>query len=265
MGFLVRMWRRSPLGLAMLSAGFLLLMAAGLYYGYVTFIAPRGSELLTVGPSNDTGETLDPTNAGSPGALALYPGVLMPARQWADPRGSLDLPQPNLAGFIPISATNQPSLTGPGTLATHLSIPEVNIDADVEEIAIKDLGDASEYVTPAFTVGHIPGTPNPGSHGNGWYFGHLESPIQGQGNVFSRLPKIADLLRNGEDIYVILSVPGRDYLYAVTQTDLVGENDLALYQSDDARITLVTCYPRLLYNQRLLVTAELRGFRDTTK
>ena len=35
----------------------------------------------------------------------------------------------------------------------------------------------------------------------------------------------------------------------------------ALYSSDDSIITLVTCYPTLYYDHRVLVTAELVGFR----
>jgi LPXTG-site transpeptidase (sortase) family protein len=113
------------------------------------------------------------------------------------------------------------------------------------------------------TIGHIPGTPNPGSHGNGWYFGHLESPLQQEGNVFSRLPRVPELLRNGEDIYVIAQSGDAQYLYQVTETDVLYQNDLRLYQAGDSRLTLVTCQPRGTYDHRLLVTAKLVGFRES--
>ena len=54
----------------------------------------------------------------------------------------------------------------------------------------------------------------------------------------------------------------RAYLYQVSETDIVHQDDIALYQAGDARITLVTCFPRLKYDQRLLVTAKLVGIRD---
>ena len=117
-------------------------------------------------------------------------------------------------------------------------------------------------MTPKLTVGHIPGSPTPGSHGNGCYFGHLESPLQGEGNVFARLPRVPELLRRGEEVHVILRSGDRDYLYEVSETDLIHHTQMSLYQAGNARVTLVTCFPRLLYDQRLLVTANLIGFRD---
>jgi LPXTG-site transpeptidase (sortase) family protein len=247
----------------MLAFGVMLLAAAGTYYAYVTFIAPRGSDQLIVAPADDVRETLDtqPVVGAAPSAAALYPGTLLPARQWADPRGSLDIPVANLTGFTPLSSQARPSIQGAEGMAAHMSIPAIGVDAGVDEIEILSLDNASAYLTPAFTVGHIPGTPNPGSHGNGWYFGHLESPVAGEGNVFTRLPRIPDMLRNGEEVHVILRTGLLEYLYVVTQTDLVDEEDMALYQASDARITLVTCYPRLRYDQRLLVTAQLIGVR----
>ena len=137
------------------------------------------------------------------------------------------------------------------------------MDAAVEELAILNLGDSRAYETPPYAVGHIPDTPDPGSSGNGWYFGHLETPLQSGGNVFARLPSVPTLLRDGEDVHIIVQSSGRDYLYLVTETDLVHEDDMHLYQASNARVTLVTCFPRLAYDHRLLVTAKLVGFRNS--
>lgn len=254
----------------MLGIGLLLLIAAGVYYSYVSFIATRGSEDLTVPASVGSSETLNrDTLLGTPAATQpspawqeLYPGEQLPARQWADPRGSLDLPQADLAGFTPISAAGRPSITGEIGRAERITIPAIGVGAEVDEIEIQDLGDNSAYLTPSFTVGHIPESPNPGSHGNGWYFGHLESPIAGEGSVFSRLPRVPEMLRTGDDVHVIVESDGREYLYLVSQTELIHQDDMQLYQASDARVTLVTCFPRLRYDQRLLVTAQLIGFRD---
>jgi len=163
-----------------------------------------------------------------------------------------------------VSAEGRESISGAIGRAERLAIPALDLEASVDELQIVDLGDASSYQTPRFTVGHIPDSPNPGSHGNGWYFGHLESPIAGEGNVFSRLPRVPELLRQGDDVHVIIESNGREYLYLVSQTDLIHEDDIELYQASDARVTLVTCFPRLRYDQRLLVTALLIGFRDVT-
>ena len=176
--------------------------------------------------------------------------------------GAISLGVPDLDGFIPLGNEGRPHIAGVVGRAEHIVIPQLNVSAEVEELSIINLASSAAYETPAFTVGHIPTTPNPGSAGNGWYFGHLENPLQGEGNVFLRLPEIADLLRDGEDVHVILTADGRDYLYLANGTSTVHADDLALYPSDDARISLVTCFPRLKYDHRLIVNAQLVAFRD---
>jgi LPXTG-site transpeptidase (sortase) family protein len=260
------------LAIVMLGVGVLLLGAAGAYYGYVYF-ASQDLDSLIVAPGPGTTETLPtvaptgtPTVVGlpSPAWQVLYPGELIPARQWADPRGAIDANVPVLEGFTPVSDIGRKSIVGSIGRAERIMIPALDLDAAIEELEIEDLGDSSAYETPNRTVGHVPDSPNPGSHGNGWYFGHLESPLQDEGNVFSRLPNVPALLRDGEDIHVVIQSNGRDYLYLVSETNLVHQDDIHLYQAGNARVTLVTCFPRLKYDQRLLVTAKLVGFRDLT-
>lgn len=255
------------LGIALLAAGVLLLAAVAAYYAYGYF-AERGLGRLNVSPPNPVTETLPPTAAEaghdgpSPASVQLYPGSLMPARQWADPRGAISLGTPDLDGFIPLSNEGRPHIAGVAGRAHRIAIPQLNVSADVEELSIINLASSAAYETPAFTVGHIPTTPNPGSAGNGWYFGHLENPLQGEGNVFLRLPEVADLVRDGDDVHVILTAGEREYLYLVGGTSTMHADELTLYPSGDARISLVTCFPRLKYDHRLIVTAELVAFRD---
>ncbi len=254
------------LGVALLGVGVLLLAAAAAYYTY-GFFAGRDLDRLDVTVTGPVTETL-PTVPGtqhegpSPASQQLHPGSLLPARQWADPRGAISLGVPDLEGFVPLSNEGRPWVVGVVGRAERIVIPQLNVSAEVEELSIINLASSAAYETPAFTVGHIPTTPNPGSAGNGWYFGHLENPIQGEGNVFLRLPEVAGLLRDGEDVHVILTADGRDYLYLANRTSTTHADDLTLYPSDDARISLVTCFPRLKYDHRLIVTAQLVAFRD---
>ncbi|MDP2950022.1 MAG: sortase, partial [Chloroflexota bacterium] len=104
-------------------------------------------------------------------------------------------------------------------------------------------------------------TPNPGERGTGWYFGHLESPIRGEGSVFRDLPKIPELLRQGEDVYVIVSNGATDFLYRVTDFQVLPGEQLKLYDTGQPSVFLVTCIPRLYYDYRLVVKAELVGTR----
>jgi sortase (surface protein transpeptidase) len=253
---------RRRAGTLMLIAGLTLLALALAYYAY-TFLAGRGLDRLI--SAGGPAETLSSPTGPAPAWASLYPGTLLPARQWADPRGTVAFEVPGagaLEGFIPLSPQGQPSLSGLQGQGERIIIPALGVDAAIEELTVRDLGDSAAYETPKFTVGHIPETPNPGSHGNGWYFGHLESPVLGEGNVFAALPQVPDLLRAGEDVHVIIQSGNRQYLYLVASTDLLPATDLSLTQAGDARVTLVTCYPRLRYDQRLLVTGLLTGFRD---
>ena len=261
-------------------AGAILLALAITYYT-MAYLAGRNSERLVYRTdlnSEDTSpasllpapldrgplqELPDGLSAPPAGAATLYPGNAIPARLWANPRGTFDLGQSAISsGFTPVRAMGEPIALGDASPATRLAIPSVQINATVEQLKILNLLNSRAYETPKYVVGHIPETPNPGVPGNGWYFGHLESPIRGEGNVFAHLVQIPELLREGEDVYVIVESEERQHLYLVTGTDLIHQNDLYLYASDDSRVTLVTCFPRLKYDQRLVVTAKLVGFKD---
>lgn len=201
---------------------------------------------------------------------SIYPGTQMHPKYWSHPlwagtdvRQDSGLPE----GFRTISAAGvSASLAGMGN-AQRIRIPIINVDSGVSELSILDLGDSRAYETPNGVVGHLPKTSNPGEVGNGWFFGHLESPIRGEGNVFSKLPDIPDHLRNyvetGESpVYVNFESEDVEYLYQVIATQVVHQDDLWLFDTDDAAITLVTCVPRLYYDHRLLVTAKLVGIKD---
>ncbi len=193
-----------------------------------------------------------------------FPGLRIHPKYWAEPvwAGADLRPVTGLpSGYAAISSDGMPT-SGEVAVATRMRIPIINVDTTVNELEIVDLGDSRAYETPKHTVGHIPETVNPGQPGNGWFFGHLESPVRGEGNVFFQLPRIPSHLENGEPVYIILETENGDYLYSVSETEVVHQDDLHLYDSEQPTITLVTCVPRLLYDHRLLVTAKLVGARN---
>jgi len=205
---------------------------------------------------------------------ALYPAIYIHPKFWAQPLWAGGEPyvynpaNPDTTlpdGFRAVSATDDALRRGEGTLTSRITIPLIDVDSDIQELNILNLGDSRAYETPKHLVGHIPQSPNPGELGNAWYFGHLESPIKGEGNVFHRLPEIPDLLRDGDDVFVELeSVNGSIYLYRTTRTEVMHEDELELYGSDTAQLTLVACVPRLVYDHRIVVTAELVGIKDAS-
>ena len=199
------------------------------------------------------------------GYNAIYPGYQIHPRNWADPLWASsddyvfgEVLRPD--GYTALSSEDGlPRAHGP--LASRITIPAIAVDSVVEDLAIIDLGNSSAYETPKNVVGRIPSTSNPGEQGNGWFFGHLESPIRGEGNVFSRLPEIPGLLKNGDPVYVSILSDNAEYLYQVTATEVVHQDDLRLYETDSATITLVACVPRLVYDHRILVTGRLVGVK----
>ena len=146
-----------------------------------------------------------------------------------------------------------------GAAPSRIIIPVINVDSNVAALRLLSQNTGYEWETPKGIVGHIPTSGNPGIARQGWYFGHLESPLRREGNVFKRLPDIPALLKGGETVHIVVETDDGSYLYEVYKTDWVHEKDLTIKYSLDQDITLVTCYPTLVYDHRLLVTAALIG------
>ncbi|MCH2310961.1 MAG: sortase [SAR202 cluster bacterium] len=197
----------------------------------------------------------------------MHFGVLFHPKYWHDPiKTGSDLRQVTgmTVGFESVSSSEDFVLSDPKGTAIRILIPVLNVDSTVNELGIIDLGDSKEYETPDNTVGHIPETADPGEIGNGWFFGHLESPFSGEGNVFSRLPEIPEMLREINEIgeggidIIFVSSTG-EYLYQVTSSKVLHADQLKLSGADDSLISLVTCIPRLEYSHRLIIEAVLVG------
>ena len=278
---------RRWLGLALVGLGVVLVLLVGGYYLY-GWLAARGLDSLVYAPSEDASpplpsssmtlagvrpDLLSHTNVGTPlhnvagppdlASLRLFPGERVAFNFWAEPWAAegtpsivVNIPQ----GFL---SADRFVIGAKGTLpnATRIRIPSIGVDSDVKDLAILDLGNSRAYEAPKNVVGHIPETSSPGEKGNAWFFGHLQSPIRDEGAVFQYLPMIPDILRTGQRVYVELDSPSLSYLYEVSKTDVLRQDDLRLYDTDHASITLVACVPVFAYDHRLLVTAKLVGFK----
>ena len=225
----------------------------------VTLEQIKGQSTISLGPEVNE-ESLSVPN---PVDIRLYPGENLPFYLWQAPRITepLDISSSNiLEGFLPVGSFDIGS-PGEMSVAKVIRIPIIGLEADVNELAIVNLGDSIEYETPKQVVGHIPETANPGESGRVWLFGHLQSPLRGEGSVFSDLPLIPKKLRNGELVHVFLDGSLGTYVYKVRSSEVVSEEDLSLYSSLDSTITLVTCVPRFTYDNRLLIHGDLAGFK----
>ncbi len=193
----------------------------------------------------------------------LYPGDLINPKYWSEPEwaGSDPYGGPTIPPeFTPVRSTDIFSDVNPTEAATRIRIPSISVDSTVEELQIIDLGNQRSYETPDNTVGHIPQTSLPGQQGDGWFFAHLESFAAREGNIFRRLPEITELIKQ-DPVDVFLETTDAEYIYRVTGTSQMHESQLKLTDSDDAQITLVTCWPPRVYDQRVVVDATLIAYR----
>ena len=193
----------------------------------------------------------------------LYPGDPLNPKSWAEPEwaGSDPFGGPTIPEeFIAVLSTDLFSDFDPSADATRIRIPAINVDSTVAELEIIDLGNQQAYQTPNNTVGHIPETSSPGQQGSGWFFAHLESFVAREGNIFRHLPDITDLIKQ-DPVDVYLETTDAEFIYRVTGTSQVHQDDLRLTSAEDAQITLVTCWPPRVYDQRVLVDATLIAYR----
>ena len=258
-----RFWTRTRIaGAALLLTGGLLIGIGGAYYGYANNARANLDryefstvELVPVYQQEGPGIRLSPTSLDSIPESSLFSGDA--GFLASDSRPTLP------DGFALIDFTNEFPLTEEEA-ATRIRIPALDIDSTIVELSIQDLGDRRAYQTPDNTVGHIPETSDAGESGEAWFFGHTESPVLDEGSVFFSLQEVADKLRLGEEVLIITDNGTDEFLYKVTASRVVHEDNLTLESGGGAKIHLVSCVPRLVYDHRLIVDADLIAKRPRT-
>jgi LPXTG-site transpeptidase (sortase) family protein len=270
-------------GLFLLIFGMLLLAGGGAYYVYAAKARAHLEQLNVALPEADrtfpdnqgSARVSEPSKALEPispppgiPALAIanqswYSGGPLTADSWSNPLAYEPLAyreQVLLQGFTPMKMGQAlPMVSQPAT--ARIMIPSLGIDSSVKELAVRDVANSRAYEKPANAVGHIPESANAGEAGSSWFFGHLESPVAGEGSVFYHLPRVPSMLRKGEEVFVIADNGAQQYLYRVTSTQVVHQSEMKLYDTGQANIHLVACVPSLIYDHRLIVTGELVGVK----
>ncbi|MCL0105329.1 sortase [Dehalococcoidia bacterium] len=143
--------------------------------------------------------------------------------------------------------------------AISIEIPILKVKSEVRDLEIVELNGYKKYASPNNFVGRIPADGTPENSISAWYFGHLESPIKGEGNVFHNLPDIPDLIRDGERVYIVLENDRSKYVYQAISSEVMKAEDLRLHDAGSSFIFLVTCVNRPAYDQRLVVKANIVG------
>jgi sortase A len=96
---------------------------------------------------------------------------------------------------------------------------------------------------------HIPSA-DPGKAGN--------LVLSAHNDIFGELFRDLDKLKPGDEVIVFTNQ--RSYTYSVVQSQIVEPTKVeVLAPTKDATVTLISCYPYLVDNQRIVVIARLQG------
>ena len=256
-----RLQRRvtSTTGIFLLALGVLLLASAGAYYLYAT---NAKSNLENLSAAITPPRTVDSISDNNVSNVSLFPGKAISASSWGnlyDYEPAYLKEQTLLDSFSPIVDSGPPITDIPAS--TRIMVPIIGIDSTISELRVLDLGDSRAYESPDNTVGHIPESANAGEVGTSWFFGHTESPISREGSVFFNLQKVPEMLRNGEDVFIVTDNGINQFLFQATSSQVIHQNDLRLDSTPEADINLVSSVPRLVYDHRLVVSGDLIGVR----
>jgi sortase A len=140
------------------------------------------------------------------------------------------------------SLANIPLPTPSLSHATRIQVPAIGVDAPVVQ------GDGWEQLKKG--VGQHISSANPGQKGN--------IVLSAHNDVFGEIFRDLDQLKPGDEI--LISTSQQSYVYRVLQTMVVEPTRVEMMApSQEAIVTLISCYPYMVDDQRIVVTAELQG------
>jgi len=97
-------------------------------------------------------------------------------------------------------------------------------------------------------VGHHIGSANPGERGN--------LVLSAHNDVFGEIFRHLDQLQPGDE--VIIYSGSQRYRYTVSQQRLVAPTSVeVMAPTNEPTVTLISCYPYLVNNQRIVVSGQL--------
>jgi len=235
--------KRVPLHTVLMSVGLICIITAGAIF----LVMPRSggqpvgqSAAVPIPPEGGTGQSAATATAGVP--------VLMPET----------LPDEGTTGSFAIAAESAAAHQGQ---PYRIRIPAIDLQSDITPVGLQAIQiDAQTYfqwqVPPSFSVGWHNTTAYLGERGNTVLNGHHNI----YGDVFGELVDLAP----GDAIFLTDNLD-QEYHYVVSQVEILPErgeplnvrleNASWIEQTEDERITLVTCWPHDDNSHRLIVVA----------
>jgi sortase A len=140
------------------------------------------------------------------------------------------------------SLANMPVPTPGPEQAIRLQIPSISVDAPVVQ------GDGWEQLKKGIGQ-HIPSS-NPGKPGN--------LVLSAHNDIFGEIFRDLDKLKPGDEVVVFTNE--RAYTYLVDDSQIVEPTAVeVLGATKQATLTLISCYPYMVDDQRIVVTARLQS------
>lgn len=125
--------------------------------------------------------------------------------------------------------------------AIRIQIPALNVDAPIVQ------GDGWEQLKKG--VGQHIGSPNPGEVGN--------LVLSAHNDVYGEIFRYLDQLQPGDEILIFTQQ--RQYTYVVKDIQIVEPTQVeVMAATNEATVTLISCYPYLKDKQRIVVFADLK-------
>jgi len=138
------------------------------------------------------------------------------------------------------SLANLPLPTPGPEQAIRVQIPRIKVDAPIVQ------GDGWEQLKKG--VGQHIGSANPGKTGN--------VVLSAHNDIFGEIFRDLDRLQAGDEI--ILFTNQRAYTYAVVDSQIVEPISVEfMAPTEQPTVTLISCYPYLVDDQRIVITARL--------
>ena len=140
------------------------------------------------------------------------------------------------------SLANIPIPTPGPEQAVRIQIPAINVDAPIVQ------GDGWEQLKKG--VGQHIGTADPGDDGN--------MVLSAHNDIFGEIFRDLDQLKPGDQI--IIHTNQRSYTYIISGYKIVEPTQTEVMDAtSQPKVTLISCYPYLVDNERIVVSARLQG------
>jgi sortase A len=125
--------------------------------------------------------------------------------------------------------------------AIRIQIAAIQVDAQIVQ------GDSWEELKKG--VGQHPGTANPGREGN--------LILSAHNDIFGEFFRDLDQLKPGDT--VVLFTNQHSYTYEITGSRIVEPTEVSVMNdTEDPTVTLISCYPYLVDNKRIVIFARLQ-------